>query len=225
MTTNWNLNELRERVIANFPSNSKKPVELINSIGRSCEIFEYHKCLARDAFEAFSKENDPNGVKFFSHAFNCVEDDDSFWQARLVSEANLIACVGITRNSFDSFGQLLNNLVLPTPCTGNFYVYQVSEALPHGRLRNELKEALSSEWFKYLNAFINTAKHRQLITHSPSISFVDGNRGGKVVGFEYKNSRYPEYWAHEVLEGTVAVQNSLVSCGRLLNSLYLGEHA
>lgn len=211
--------------MANRPMDAELMVEIANSLGRSRHIFDYHKCLARDAFAAFDVKNDPNGVEFAKHAFGCVEDEGVLWRAGLESEANLIACMSITRNSFDNFGQLVNGLVVPAPCKGNFYIHHVINALPIGELKDQLNSAVSSDWFEYVNAFMNTVKHRQLITHNASISFIDDNRGGKVRGFDHKGKHHPACWVREVLEGTVELQNSLVTCGQALNRLYLMDAA
>lgn len=225
MTAPWNLKELRDRVTTAQPANAKSIVEIINSLSRSREIFEYHKCLSRDAFAAFNTENDPSGIEFAKHAFGCAEDENVLSRAGLVSEANLIACISTTRNSFDNFGQLLNSLVVSTPCKGNFYIQHVLQALPVGQLKDQLNVAVSSDWFEYVHAFMNTVKHRQLITHNTSISFVDDNRGGKVLGFDHKGKQYTGRWVREVLMGTVELQNSLTACGRELNRLYLRDTA
>jgi hypothetical protein len=223
MGDSWNLEALRAQIKTRQPETSGRLIEIINSLGRSREIFEYHKSLARDAFSAFNAENDPHGVKFAGHIFGCEDEQGVIQKADLISQANLIACIAMTRNSFDSFGQLLNGLLLPVPLTGNFYIYKVKDKLPAGDLKTRLNDTLCSEWFGYIHAFMNEVKHHRLIVHQMSISFVDKNRGGKVAGFSHKEKYYPACWVREALEGTVELQNSLGACGILLNRLYLGE--
>ncbi|WP_350598526.1 hypothetical protein [Pseudomonas sp. 65/3-MNA-CIBAN-0223] len=222
MSDAWNLEALRAQVKILQPDTSKRLVQIINSLGRSRDIFEYHKCLARDAFTAFNAENDPHGMSFAHRILGGGDDDGVVHEAGLISEANLIACIAITRNSYDSFGQLLNGLVVPVPLKRNFYIQDVEAALPAGELKNRLSDALTSEWFGYTHAFMNRVKHHQLIVHNASISFIDDNRGGKVEGFRHKEKDYPACWVREALEGTVELQNSLRACGVLLNRLYLG---
>lgn len=224
MNEAWNLEALRAQVKIRQPETSKRLVQIINSLGRSRDIFTYHKCLARDAFTAFNAENDPHGIKFAQRILGCDDEDGAVHEAGLVSEANLIACIAITRNSYDSFGQLLNGLVVPVPLKRNFYIQDVEAALPTGELKDCLSSALTSEWFGYTHAFMNMVKHHQLIVHNPSISFIDENRGGKVEGFRHREKDYPACWVREALEGTVELQNSLRACGVLLNRMYLGEN-
>ncbi|MBD8622765.1 hypothetical protein [Pseudomonas sp. CFBP 13727] len=219
----WNLQALRAQVRVRHPEASEGLIQIINSLGRSCEIFDYHKCLARDAFAAFNPENDPHGLKFAEQIFGCEDEQHIIEKAKLISEANLIACIAITRNSFDSFGQLLNGLLLPTPLTNHFYVHSVKDKLPDGDLKTRLDEVLSSDWFRYVHAFMNEVKHHRLIVQQAKISFVDENRGGKIKGFSHKGKDYPACWVREALEGTVELQNSLGACGILLNRAYFGE--
>ncbi|MNG96171.1 hypothetical protein D3C79_552280 [compost metagenome] len=167
----------------------------------------------------FDVKNDPHGIEFVRQLFDLNKNQEALQQAKLESEANLIACISTTRNSYDSFGQLVN-ILATAPLKGNFYVHDVARALPTGQLKTELSAAVSSDWFTYANAFMNTVKHRQLITHNTSISFVNKNRGGKVCSFHHKGKPYQEYWAREVLEGTVELQNALVLCGRALNECF-----
>ncbi|MBI6671337.1 hypothetical protein YA0637_07230 [Pseudomonas syringae] len=220
----WNLQALRAQVTIRQPDTGKRLVQIINSLGRSREIFTYHKCLARDAFTEFNAENDPHGITFARRILGCDDEDGAVYEAGLVSEANLIACIAITRNSYDSFGQLLNGLVVPVPLKRHFYIQDVEAALPSGELKDCLGDALTSEWFGYTHAFMNVVKHHQLIVHNPSISFIDENRGGKVQSFRYREKDYPACWVREALEGTVELQNSLRECGAKLNRLYLGEN-
>lgn len=60
MTEAWNLQTLRAQVKVHRPDISKRLFQIINSLGRSRDIFTYHKCLARDAFTAIDAENDPH---------------------------------------------------------------------------------------------------------------------------------------------------------------------
>lgn len=111
------------------------------------------------------------------------------------------------------------------PLKKNFYIQDVQILLPLGELKDRLKDALNSEWYEYIHAFMNMVKHHQLIIHNTSISFIDENRGGRVEGFKHGEQNYPAHWVREVLEGTVELQNALRACGVLLNRLYLGEHS
>lgn len=218
----WDLAALRVEVKIRRPESAKRLTQIINSLGRSREIFEYHKRLTRDAFVSFSLQNDPEGMKFAEQLFGAEDPDGAIHEANLVSEANLIACMAATRNSFDSFGQLLNDLMLPKPLPSNPYIHQVKNAMPDGDLKARLHETLLSGWFAYTQAFMNIVKHQQLIVHNAGISFIDLSRGGKVEAFTYKGKGYPAYWVREVLEGVVELQNSLLACGVLLNRVYLG---
>jgi len=218
MSDTWSLKFLRERIQSLGLSDADDVIARINSIGRAVLIYEYHKRLARDAFEIFSTENDPSGRCLTTHFFGMADDGIVLWEAGIVSEANLIAAINITKGMFDSFGQLVNRLVLCEPIVGNVYLHLVLKKLPPSPLRSELSAATSSEWFNYITAFINSVKHSQLVTHGASVSFVDDNRGGKLKEFTHNGKHYPSYWAREILEGVVEIQKSLIVCGQALNN-------
>lgn len=219
MNQTWSLVELQRRIGNSNIDKDGSIVDLIKSIGRSIDIFDYHIQLARDAFNLLNPEEDRDGSVFTRHLLMATRDTgQTIRKAALQSEANLIACVNITKSMFDSFGQLVNQIALSEPIPRNPYLKDVIVKLPASTLRGSLEIAISSDWYLYVSAFINTVKHRQLITHSASISFVDGNRGGRLKEFSYNKKDYPSYWATEVLEGIVELQRLLIHCGQALNT-------
>ena len=124
------------------------------------------------------------------------------------------------------FAQLLNCVVLPSSipiphCT----LKKVVARLPDGELRVKLQELVTSYWFSYLSAFINTVKHRQLVQHQISISFVENVIGIKVGSFEYGGETYQAYWANDFLQGVIEVKNAVIESGRLLNGTLLPDTA
>lgn len=221
MGRSWNIGCLREHVKANHPEDAAELVSLINSLGQSQRIFEYHKCLARDAFQGFE---DP--LVFFEHQLQAGVRQEDWDKACVQSEANLIACISTVVNAFESFGKLLIKLNLVKTSES---LYGVRNGLDKGELRSSLDSAIRSEWYRYLKAFTNMIKHHQLITHRPTISFEEGRFGGKVVSFTYDNpySKAPENyearWVEDVLKGVIEVSRSLVTCGLALNRQCLGD--
>ena len=69
----------------------------------------------------------------------------------------------------------------------------------------------------YTSTFTNTIKHRQLVQHLVSISFVDNIVGIKVGAFEYGGVSYQAYWANEFLQGVIDLKNDIVGLGRTLS--------
>ena len=216
--TAWNLAELR-RYTRTQSLGDPMVSELISSIGRSDSIFQYQVVTARDALKGLINYESPQGHENWMFIFGCSERQEDFYNAKIVSEANLIGCVHTTRSLLEVFAQLVNCVVLrgsihASQCT----LKRVTETLPDGELRISLEKLLASYWFSYLSAFTNTIKHRQLIQHQISISFVENLVGIKIGSFEYCGVTYQAYWANDFLQGVIDVKNAVIASGRALNS-------
>lgn len=149
--------------------------------------------------------------------------DKKFEESKLASEANLIAAINITRNTFDILAQLVNSLAVPQPLAiERCDIIKVREALLASNLKAEITRVTQLAWYRYLTGFSNTIKHRQLILHTPSSKHEEET--GKYLGgaaeiapFDYRNEKFKSYWVQEVLEGTVEMHNEIVSLGISLN--------
>jgi hypothetical protein len=147
-----------------------------------------------------------------------ARQDDYEW-AKIVNEAHLVGCLHTIRGALDIFAQLVNSTVLSSQLTlEKCDIARVTPLLPDCALRDRLEVLLSSHWCKYVSAFINTTKHRQLVAHTTTVSFVDDRSGIKLGTFKYGGQAFPAYWDKEVLQGGIEVSNGIVDCGRLLNS-------
>ena len=88
-----------------------------------------------------------------------------------------------------------------------------------------MRTLIDSEWFGYVSAFVNTAKHRYLVRHGFHVSLETGEASIRLEGFEYRGVQYPPYSADDVLKGVIEVKNAVVDCGKLLNQQVLGDQA
>lgn len=200
----------------------------VDSVAHSLYIYQYHKNLARDAFASYHIDQDPDGIKLFAGVM-MMGTDETFEEAKLASEANLIAAINITRNTFDIFAQIVNALVLPQPlCIEHCTFSKARDGLPEGKLKEEITRVTRLPWFRYLAGFSNTIKHRQLISHKPSQKhksdtgeYLGG--GAEVAGFEHGGRKFESFWVNEVLEGTVEMYNEIVTLGISLNQWCLSQ--
>ena len=170
MHRRWELSALKEH-IRNIKPEKNWLLSTVDSVSHSLYIYQYHKSLARDAFAAYQFENDPDGIKMFAAAMMAGTDEEleEFEEAKLASEANLIAAINITRNTFDILAQLVNALALPQPLSiERCDIAKVRDALPACKLKSEIERVTLLPWYRYLAGFSNTTKHRQLISHTPS---------------------------------------------------------
>ena len=95
--------------------------------------------------------------------------------------------------------------------------YKVIQKLEDSGLKSHLLELQSSDEYLYINAFVNTMKHRNLVKFGSKISFIDDEAGVYFEKFEYNGSSFESLWAEQVLEKTISVKNSLIKAGVLLN--------
>lgn len=221
----WDLSVLKQYIRSLNPDKVEM-LSTVDSVSHSLLIYQYHKSMARDAFAAYQVERDPDGTKMLTGAM-MMGTHDEFEDATLASEANLIAAINITRNTFDIFAQLLNALTLPQPlriehCT----ISKVRDALPECDLKAEITRVTRLPWFQYLSGFSNTIKHRHLVSHEPSSKhhectgeYLGG--GAQVAAFEHQGRKFRSYWVQEVLEGTVEIHNEIVTLGIALNECCL----
>lgn len=224
-TTTWNLAALRAH-IRSAQAEPRSTLEIVSSIDRSIRIFCYHMASARDALSGVVNEAQPSGKENFLLVFGASEQQDEFEYAKVVSEAHLIGCLHTARGLWDLFAQLLNSTILQTPIPISACdIAKVAAALPNSPLQARVNELLSSHWYRYVSAFINTTKHRQLVQHMLSVSFAEDRAGIRVGAFKYGATTFDAYWGTQVLEGAIEVKNGIVACGRLLNQAVLGRDA
>jgi hypothetical protein len=218
MATKWELTTLENWVETNRPENTLA-LNLIKSLSRAALVAKYHHYTAQGAFESY-RESEGDHREMVAAM---LSSDKDFGWAALVYEANLIAFVHSVRNYADLLAQLVNALAVAAPKeVPNCTFHQTIKDLSESKLRTSLKDVRASHWFRYLAAYSNTAKHRQLIKTNPSVSFVEDVSGLKVEAFGYKyqdfpEQSYPAYWGHEVLEGAYEVYTTLLECGKELN--------
>lgn len=224
MRRRWDLPALKDHIRTSEPD-KKWLLSTVDSVYQSLCIYQYHKNAARKAFAAYHADHDPDGIKMFAAAMMAGSDEEleEFAAAKIASEANLIAAISITRNTFDIFAQIVNAIALPNPipiedCT----ISKVRDTLPEGPLRKEITRATKLHWFRYLAGFSNTIKHRQLISHKTSQKYEEGTGeylggGAEVAAFKHHRKEFKSYWVKEVLQGTVEMHNEIVILGITLN--------
>jgi len=188
----WNLAELNSHYLAANRRGSNLTPTLISSLFRLIEIFRYHLRLTRDSANGIFNLEEPGGIDNMLLVFGQSEKQDEFERTKIVSEANLIGCIHAARGLFDIFAQLINELILsPKMRIWQVEIKTVTSKLPACRLKTELRNLLKSASFKYVNAFVNTTKHRQLVPHIVHVSFVNNDTGLHLDRFSYGGEAFP----------------------------------
>jgi hypothetical protein len=220
----WNLDDLRSHARA-MPDNAARveTLQVIQSIDRYVMIFRYHLATARDAMKGVVHETGEDAeLRNLELIFGVSKQQSEFAWAKIVSEANILGCMHTSRALVDVLANLANRLVLRGAINlADCSIYLVAKKLPVSALKTRLASLLASAWFRYVSAFVNTAKHHNLIQHAFGVSFVGEGTGIRVEPFEYKGKSFPGYDEKELLLGILEVKNAIIDCGTALNDVVL----
>lgn len=147
-------------------------------------------------------------------------------ETRFASTAETEAAAQVLHSMADILAQIVNKAVLKTP---------LSEAqVSLGRVCKELKrrncapivvskiESLqNSKEFEYLNAFVNTMKHRHLLDTNYRAEFGNGTRneeGIRFKAFKYRGRSYSTVWGRDILDGyKKRIANLICAVGNAVN--------
>jgi hypothetical protein len=216
--TAWNLAALRIAAKTR-PARETAILEIIHSIDRYDSIFRFHLFGARDAMKGVIHAGPGSEMSNLSLILRNSDRQDDFDTAKIASEAHILGCIHTTRALFDVFANLVNELLLNRSVPiGRCDVRVATAALAPSALKSTLEDILSSDWFDYISAFVNTAKHRQLVKHAFHVSFVGEDAGIRIEPFDYNGRSFPGYTDQEILAGILEVKNRILDCGRALNA-------
>lgn len=217
MSTSWNIEQLRDYIKQHYSSDSTL-VAIVNSLVRYTLIYAYHRKTAIEAMEGVVNEDDPDIKESIDLVFGRSEQQTQYHRAKIANEANLFGAIHSTRAMFDIFAQLVNGLILRNKFEiGKCDLCKVTDRLESSDLKNHLFELRQSFWFRYVQAFVNTIKHRRLMTHRFSVNIEAGIASFYVDGFSYKDEKFKKYSDKEILQGTLDVNKRIVDCGNALN--------
>ncbi len=221
MHPTWPVKDLQEYIRERSPE-AAPLLHVLDSVGRYVDLFRYHLFEARDAMKGVVADDDPLGVENSKFVFGISPRQGEYRAAKIASEAHILGCIHSARALFDVFAFLVNGLILENAVREDrCSVSTVVPALPTGALRDRLQILLDSHWYKYVCAFVNTAKHRYLIRHGYWVSFESGAAEIRLEGFTYNGESYATCSAEDVLKGALEVKNAVVECGNLLNACAL----
>ena len=223
--TAWSLQALRTHVSSKY-KNADPILATIASIDRCTRIFGYHVVSARDALKGLVDERDASSPENWLLALGGSERQEEFALARVVSEAHILGCLHTVRSLLDIFAQLAKQLLQPLPlAVENCDAKTLVKVMLNSPLRARLASLLRSDWGKYVIAFVNVTKHRQLIEHTMTISSEENRVGIRLMGFSYARENFSSYWAPDVLRGAMEVKNAVVELGRMLNQAVIARDA
>jgi len=213
--SSWSFKALREHVKSCNNEGSELNIERIKSIDRAIDIYRYHLHLAKTQNDLVQAETPRDQMRLI---FPPEENREEIWERKLAIQANTQACIHSARAIHDLFAQLVNSLVLDSEVpVSNCDINKVTKGLQSSDLKEHLRALLDSDAFKYVNAFVNTIKHRNIVEFSSLISFETNECGVRFKGFRFNGSEFDQMWVEDVLKVTLEVKNTVVTAGCILN--------
>jgi hypothetical protein len=236
--TIWNQKELYDLVKQKYGQTHAIPLKsALISIEFKLYIAKYHadesNKIIHQVISSLPKENHISIVKLIFDQATHTKIGKNFSSALFKAEANIIAHAQALHSLADIFSQVIYvslnldkniNKQIPESSRSLYNVNKALKKLPQFfELNDNLEIYLNSAQFKYLNAYVNTTKHRSLIPVAYSISFnqndIEPMHGLRISGFEYNDEIFPSKWTIELLGDDYAfIENSLLKIGHIINS-------
>ena len=189
---------------------SSESISHLRSISKTIDIYEYHK------EEAYAQIQNIN-PKDTQEALMLVFSTNDTAMERLSIQANVQAALHNARAVYDLLAQLINKALLNNKFTvKDCSLHKVRNELADSELKQFLLTLNSSQSFKYVNAFVNTIKHRDLVNLNAQIDFVENRSGIRFSSFIYEGKEYPSLWAEDALQNTLNVKNDIITLGEIL---------
>lgn len=211
----WKLDKLREYVKGNF-SQPELYISQINSIDRTVEIFIYHMSSAKKLIDNIEPQNEEDHLDLI---FTPKDKRLDLEEAKLGIQAETQATVHNARSIHDMFSQIANSLLLSPPIEiRKCNISNLTYKLPQSKLKDYLNEMLDTEAYLYVNSFLNTIKHRNLVMLESKLDLQEGRGGVQFQGFKFGKNKFSPLWAIQVIEKALEVKNRVVKAGNLLNA-------
>jgi hypothetical protein len=206
--SSWNITEFRG-LIKNHLSQDK--IEKLNSSLKAIiwkiNICKYHVEEYRETMkQTFSDDLPPvvQAVGKVLHQAARTTEGKLFDEACFKAEAHIISFAQSLHSIADILAHvLLYSFKLDSSIKNerDINLYKVCDMLKRGDIEPRMVEKLEncqfSNEFRYLNGFVNVAKHRSLVPSNYSVDFFKEQYDIQIQGFDYNEKNYPIKWAHD----------------------------
>ncbi|OCH42029.1 hypothetical protein [Aliivibrio fischeri] len=210
----WNFKELKVH-LNSLGDDRQQYIDYLESISRMIEIFEYHKTEAYRIISKLDTVEPKAAIELILS--NSLQNEELEYQV-LVFQAHLQGALQCARSMYDIFAQLLNVLlIIELKPIYQCSIHNVCQEIPDSKLKNELMTVLNGQEYKYVNGFINTIKHRNLIKLNRTLDFEEFRASIRVKKFSYQKIDFEQAWGVDVLNHGLHIKNKLIGLGVLLN--------
>ncbi len=239
----WKIKELEEAVLKShgisYADKIHEPLQSfhLKSMMAFYHAEEYQKNLnemLKASGETGKANIDANATLMaIFQALSNEKKGDKVILAKFKAEANLIASAQAIHSLFDIIASIVYLALkldsYPNPLLENkINLYSVNKFLKKNpiclKTLGAIKNIISSPEFDYLAAYVNTTKHRSLVSSSLSASFVENKSGILLKGFTYVDYKgnlkhYNKKWSQDFILVDFQKLRSVLFClGDTLNS-------
>ncbi len=169
----------------------------------------YQKALVwkRELALFHSEQSNVVWDKLFCAQQKLTVGDKKWWDTHVASEAHVIAAAQALHSMADILGQIINQVVLcGALLEEKVTLYTVlcelnKKAIAPNILTKVMKFKKSTE-FEYINAFVNTTKHRSVLDTSYHAEYGINKRNDQGILFKsfiYKGKKFPTTWAKDIV--------------------------
>lgn len=178
----------------------------LRSLSRGSDIYEYHKSTAYELLMEITPKNNKDALMLV------LSPRAESKAQNLAIQANVQAAIHAARSLYDIFAQLLNKVVLHERLSvRECMLYKVRPLITEPTLKEALDCVVGSESYKYISAFVNTIKHRDLVYLGANLDLVENKVGLKFESFSYSNETYPSLWGIDALKHSLNAKNAVIS--------------
>lgn len=229
--SSWNLKELRDLIEEKY---GKKQLEKarphIDSVDWKIGIVSYHSYVSEAAFKGLFNNEESETIQAVKLILSSGEEASKFNEARVIAEANLIACAQSMHSVLDIFAHVIfHALKIEEMEEDEITITAINKKLPEGALKTKITRLLGLRGFNYLKDFVNTTKHISLIFSSYNVNLEDlseQEHGLKLNSFSYqvpnstKTRKHPEKWSNKFLNELKFISLEYVNIGQEINNVF-----
>lgn len=235
---NWNTNKFKELVRSLYGHEQLEKVKIpLNSLFWKLMLSGYHSEEFKKIYRSYLSGKREEYVEATIQVFLAAsgsEEAKKFNEARIFSEAHVIAYAQALHSTADILSQIIyHGLDLEHKLTHPLVHSHISLNKVYNKMIHEgvavnvtdvIGDLKESSEFCYLEAYVNTTKHRSLVDTTHRVSFQTKRYGIVIRPFEFKGDKFPQKWADDfVNQDFEEMQKRLITIGNEMNQYLEGK--